>query len=168
MRIHKAVSAVSPWKTTGVLLLLGALVAPACAAATPKVSQWLTTPDRTSLLTKQPGELRFKDAAGSGPTIEVDDAKTFQTIDGFGFALTGGSAQLIMRMTPSARTNLLHELFGSSGNAIGVSYLRVSIGSSDMNDHVYSYDDLPEGQTDRKSTRLNSSHPSISRMPSSA
>jgi len=147
MRIHKAVSVVSPLKTTGLLLLLGTLAAPACAA-TPKVSQWLTTPDRTSLLTKQPGELSFKDTAGSGPTIEVDDSKTFQTIDGFGFALTGGSAQLIMRMAPSARTSLLHELFGSSGNAIGVSYLRVSIGSSDMNDHVFTYDDLPQGEKD--------------------
>ena len=26
--------------------------------------------------------------------------------------------------------------------------MRVSIGSSDMNEHVYSYDDLPAGQTD--------------------
>ena len=147
MRIHKAVSFVSPWKTTGLFLLMGALAAPACAAS-PKVTQWLTTPDRTSLLAKQPGQLRFEKTAGPGPTIEVDDAKTFQTIDGFGFALTGGSAQLILRMTPSARTSLLHELFGSSGNAIGVSYLRVSIGSSDMNDHVFTYDDLPEGEKD--------------------
>ena len=147
MRIHKAVSFVSPWKTTGLFLLMGALAAPACAA-NPKATQWLTTPDRASLLAKQPGQLRFEKAAGAGPTIEVDDAKTFQTIDGFGFALTGGSAQLILRMTPAARTSLLHELFGSSGNAISVSYLRVSIGSSDMNDHVFTYDDLPQGEKD--------------------
>jgi len=29
-----------------------------------------------------------------------------------------------------------------------VSYLRVSIGSSDMNERVYSYDDVPAGETD--------------------
>jgi glucosylceramidase len=147
MRTHKAVFAVSPRKIAGLMLLTGAVAVPACAA-NPRVTQWLTTPDRTSLLTKQPGQLRFEEKAGSQPTIEVDDAKTFQTIDGFGFALTGGSAQLMMRMSPGARAGLLHELFGSSGNGIRVSYLRVSIGSSDMNDHVFTYDDLPEGEKD--------------------
>ncbi len=29
-----------------------------------------------------------------------------------------------------------------------MSYLRVSIGSSDMNDHVYSYDDVAPGEAD--------------------
>ncbi|TAN01890.1 MAG: glucosylceramidase, partial [Chitinophagaceae bacterium] len=31
---------------------------------------------------------------------------------------------------------------------IDISYLRVSIGSSDLNDHTFSYDDLPPGKTD--------------------
>ena len=74
----------------------------------------------------------------------------FQSIDGFGFALTGGSAQLLMRMEPTREEALLKELFTGDGNGIDVSYVRVSIGSSDMNDHVYSYDDLSEGQTDEK------------------
>jgi glucosylceramidase len=78
----------------------------------------------------------------------------FQSIDGFGFALTGGSAQLLMRMEPAQRAVLLKELFTPKGNGIGVSYLRVSIGSSDMNEHVYSYDDLAQGQTDEKLTRF--------------
>ena len=69
-------------------------------------------------------------------------------MDGFGFALTGGSAQLLMRMTPAARTALLRELFTTEGDGIGVSYLRVSIGSSDMNEHVFTYDDLPKGEQD--------------------
>jgi glucosylceramidase len=147
MRIFQAISPFFPRIAASSVLLLGALALPAYAS-NPKVTQWLTTPDRTSLLAKQPGQLRFKDASGAGPTIEVDDAKTFQTMDGFGFALTGGSAELIMRMTPKARTSLLHELFGVKGNAIGVSYLRVSIGSSDMNDHVFTYDDLAQGEKD--------------------
>ena len=44
-----------------------------------------------------------------------------------------------------ARAALLKELFTTDGNGIGVSYLRVSIGSSDMNERVFSYDDLPPG-----------------------
>ena len=72
----------------------------------------------------------------------------FQSIEGFGFALTGGSAQLLMRMTPDRRTALLKQIFSTEGDGIGASYIRVSIGASDMNDHVYSYDDMPAGQTD--------------------
>ena len=109
---------------------------------------WLTTPDRSALLAKQSPSLPFTNSAAKGQTIDVDSAKTYQTIDGFGFALTGGSAQLIHHMEAEKRAALLHELVTTNGSGIGVSYLRVSVGSSDMNDHVYSYDDLPKGQAD--------------------
>ncbi|MGZ3871369.1 MAG: glycoside hydrolase family 30 protein [Mucilaginibacter sp.] len=81
-------------------------------------------------------------------TITVDKGQVFQPIDGFGFALTGGSAMLINKMSAYARAKLLRELFTTARNAIGTSYLRVSIGASDLDDHVFSYDDLPEGTTD--------------------
>ena len=51
-------------------------------------------------------------------------------------------------MDPDARAALLRELFATDANNIGVSYLRLTVGASDMNDHVFSYDDLPEGETD--------------------
>jgi glucosylceramidase len=109
---------------------------------------WLTTPDRSQLLTLQKDPLRFSASANTLPTIDVNDDQQYQPIDGFGFAVTGGSAQLLMRMDPAQRGALLRELFAASGEDIAVSHLRVSIGSSDMNGNVYSYDDLPEGQTD--------------------
>jgi glucosylceramidase len=116
------------------------------------VSFWLTNPDRSALLQLQTPPLSFSaipsTASPGDLTIEVDDKKTYQSIDGFGFALTGGSAQLIARMDAAKRTALLKELFTTEGNSIGISYLRLSVGASDMNDHVFSYDDLPEGQTD--------------------
>ncbi len=55
---------------------------------------------------------------------------------------------LLQRMDARARASLLHELFATDGTAIGVSYLRISIGASDLDDHVFSYDDRPAGQTD--------------------
>ncbi len=69
-------------------------------------------------------------------------------MDGFGFALTGGSAMLINKMSAVKQAGLLKELFGLAKNGIGVSYLRISIGSSDLDDHVFSYDDLPAGEKD--------------------
>jgi len=109
---------------------------------------WLTMPDRTALVALQPGALHFSSEPGQLPVLTVGDAQTFQSIDGFGFALTGGSAQLLMRMGAAQRSALLKELFTRGDGGIGVSYLRVSIGASDMNERVYSYDDLPPGETD--------------------
>ena len=111
-------------------------------------SLWLTNPDRSALFQLQTPPIPITKAPTTNQIIEVDPTKTYQTIDGFGFALTGGSAQLITHMDPDARAALLDQLFATDGDNIGVSYLRLSIGASDMNDHVFSYDDLPEGQTD--------------------
>ena len=115
---------------------------------------WLTTSDRTALVAPQATPLRFSSEAGKLPVLIVDDTQHFQTMDGFGFALTGGSAQLLMRMSAAQRAALLKQLFTTGGDGIGVSDLRVSIGASDMNERVYSYDDLPAGETDVEMTKL--------------
>jgi len=114
----------------------------------PDAQVWLTTVDRSALFTSQPDSLHFSEAKSDAPAVAVNDMEQYQTIEGFGFALTGGSAQLLMQMTQDRRAELLKSLFTTEGDGIGVSYLRVSIGSSDMNDHVYSYDDMPAGETD--------------------
>jgi glucosylceramidase len=132
------------------LLLVLSLSIPLTAAAQ-DVSLYLTTPDRSSLLKLQ-SPIAFTTTSTTPQVIDINPAKTYQTIDGFGFALTGGSAQLLMHMDPAKRDALLHELFTRPGNGdadgIGVSYLRLTVGSSDMNDHVYSYDDLSPNDTD--------------------
>ncbi len=111
---------------------------------------WLTTVDRSALFAHQNDALHFSDVKSDAPAIEVNDMQQYQQIEGFGFALTGGSAQLLMQMSAERRAELLKQLFATKGDGIGVSYLRVSIGASDMNDHVYSYDDMPAGQSDPK------------------
>jgi glucosylceramidase len=114
-----------------------------------QIDSWVTRSDRSALFEQQSDSLYFSDSnKGWGSTIVIDDRQEFQGIDGFGFALTGGSAGLIMRMSPVSRRALLQELFSGNGKSIGVSYLRISIGASDLNDFVFSYDDLSDGQTD--------------------
>jgi glucosylceramidase len=121
----------------------------AFSQSSPKIVEfWLTNPNRSALFAKQKGKLSFRTTTNSNPTIDIDATKTFQSIDGFGYTLTGGSAMLIDRMDAKAKAALLKELFSTEGNSIGVSYLRLSIGASDLDDRVFSYDDLPEGQTD--------------------
>jgi glucosylceramidase len=120
----------------------------ACSQKTNQVDWYLTNPDKSSLLQKQ---IPLTTVNGSGygiATINVDDAEEYQTMDGFGFAMTGGSAILINSMDPKARNNLLNELFNDDENSISVSYLRISIGASDLSDRVFSYNDLPDGEKD--------------------
>ena len=118
------------------------------------VQVWLTNADKSAVFEEQKPFLKFEKEASREPAaeqesaIEINDQQKFQTMDGFGFALTGGSAQHLARMDAAKRAALLQELFGVDGKNIGISYLRISIGSSDLNDHVYSYDDLAAGETD--------------------
>lgn len=109
---------------------------------------WLTKGNQTIVLQKQPGNLTFGNSINTYANIEVDESKTFQTIDGFGYTLTGGSAQVINQLSAQKRQELLKELFGNDANGIAISYLRLSIGASDLNATPFTYDDLPNGQTD--------------------
>ena len=112
---------------------------------TNEVDFWLTKSDQSVLLAKQTTVIGFGTTPNNSVNIDVSD-QAFQTIDGFGYTLTGGSAQVINAMTGTAKQQLLQDLFGSQG--IGVSYLRVSIGASDLSASPYTYNDLPSGQTD--------------------
>ena len=112
------------------------------------VDFWLTKSDQSVLLQKQSTVLSFGTTSNSNADIDIDTTQLFQTIDGFGFTLTGGSAYVINQLDASVKANLLKELFSNDSNSIGISYLRISIGASDLNASVFSYDDVPPGQTD--------------------
>lgn len=113
-----------------------------------EVDFWLTKSDETAKLQKQANVLAFNTSVNQLPIIEVDEHTTYQSIDGFGYTLTGGSAEVINSLIASKKLELLQELFGSSENSIGISYLRISIGASDLNAAPFSYNDMPPGQTD--------------------
>lgn len=115
---------------------------------------WLTKGDQTVLLKKQSTILGFGTTYNVYPNIEVDETKTFQTVDGFGYTLTGGSAQVISQLSAAKKQELLQELFGTNETSIGISYLRLSIAASDLNETVFSYDDMPTGQTDLNLTNF--------------
>lgn len=134
--------------------LLFLVPAAVVAQSVPDAQLWLTTVDRSALFTRQPEPLHFATPSDPLPTITVNDMEQYQPIEGFGFALTGGSAQLLMRMSPESRSALLKEIFSPQNDGIGASYLRVSIGSSDMNAQVYSYDDMPAGKADPNLTEF--------------
>lgn len=112
------------------------------------IESWITSPEKSVLFEKQKETVSFGKSTNNHPTIEVNPKQTFQSMDGFGYTLTGGSAGHFLKMSQSARTALLKELFATDGNNIGASFIRVSIGASDLNEKVFSYNDLPAGETD--------------------
>lgn len=115
----------------------------------PEIEAWITSADRSMLFSKSSEKISFSDRGrGWGFPIVIDESNVMQEIDGFGFAVTGGSAEMMMKMSPEARRSLITDLFTSDGDHTGTSYIRITIGSSDLNSFVYSYDDLEEGKTD--------------------
>ncbi|SIT01079.1 glucosylceramidase [Chryseobacterium ureilyticum] len=136
----------------GTALLCGVVLFPlSCTSVTQnkgnEVQYWLTKGDE-SIKLQQQTSIRFVNTTNNFQNIEIDDTQKFQYVDGFGYTLTGGSVEVINRLSSSNRKALLNELFGNAKNSISISYLRLSIGASDLDGEVFSYNDLPEGQTD--------------------
>jgi glucosylceramidase len=129
------------------------------------VDFWLTKNDQSVLLQKQSTVLSFGTTANSNSNIDVDTTQAYQTIDGFGFTLTGGSAFVINELNATDKANLLNELFGNSSNSIGISYLRLSIGASDLNASVFSYDDVASGNTDINLNSFSLSNDTVDLIP---
>ncbi len=126
---------------------------------------WITKADQTATLQKQTTSFNFGTTANNNSVIEIDSTKTYQTVDGFGYALTGGSAYLINHMDDASKNTLLNDFFGNSANSIGVSYIRISIGASDLDASVFSYDDLPAGQTDPTLANFSLSRDTVDLIP---
>lgn len=133
---------------------------------TEKADLWLTTLDKNSLLEKQEVDLveKQKDSMNVVEVV-IDTTTTYQEMDGFGYTLTGGSAMHINQMKDSAQTALLQELFGTGEDELGVSYLRLSIGASDLDEKPFSYDDLSEGQTDVELESFSLAHDTLDVIP---
>lgn len=149
---------------------LAVLVATGCTsglrhqAPTLPVQVWITSGDGAHLL--EPSAIDFVESQDDRlPVIRIDTRQRFQTIDGFGYTLTGGSAALLHQMGAGERAALLQEFFGKNANSIGVSYLRLSIGASDLDAAVFSYDDLPAGQTDPELRYFNLSKDTLHLLP---
>jgi glucosylceramidase len=117
----------------------------------PAVSLVLSTNDETQLMAAQPSvNLNLGSTADAGTdTVVVDAKQTYQSIDGFGASFTDSAAWLLMTVEPSSSlSGTLNDLFTRNGNGIGLSFMRIPIGASDIALSVYSFDDMPVGQTD--------------------
>ncbi|KQC33376.1 hypothetical protein AAU57_08670 [Nonlabens sp. YIK11] len=122
------------------LILCVSLIVISNVSTAQTATVWLTTGDQIALLQEQES-VSFKPGAITGQyAINIDESESIQTIDGLGFALTQGSAQVINSLKPAIKESLLTDLFDQKdGNAISI--LRISIGASDLSNSVYTYNE---------------------------
>lgn len=89
-----------------------------------------TTANRAKDLTQS--WVEFSKADNMSPsTIRIKPDQTFQTIDGFGAAITGSTAYNLLKMNADDRAKFLKETFSPS-EGYGMSYVRIPIGASDF------------------------------------
>ncbi len=105
------------------------------------VTQRVTNGDRSALFAELPEKPVFAPGGNPLPTITIDTGATFQTMDGFGFTLTEGAAEVIGALPDGVQSDLLEEVFHPE-RGIGVSVVRISIGASDLSSSSYSYQEF--------------------------
>ncbi len=131
------------------------------------VHAWITSGDQSRLLAPGPdavfgaldlaeapyagsrfGEASFRPDASGLPIIDLDPAQQFQSMLGFGVAISDSSAWLLMhKLSAEQRQALLRELYGP-GSDLRLELVRVSIGAAEFSREHYSLNDLPPGQGD--------------------
>ena len=132
--------------------------------STTKPEFWLTDPKSGILFQKQADP-----NSGLGlPTAEISlyPDSTYQSMDGFGFTLSQGSAAHFLAMSDSARKAALQELFGDGEKDIRISYLRLSVAASDLNAFPFSYNDLKDPRaTDPTLSQFSLSYDTLDVLP---
>jgi glucosylceramidase len=156
----EAIAAVSGYSNsavaTGAYLIAG-----------PTVSVVLSTHDRTNLLAAQPNvTFTAQTAKASDNQVLVDEAQTYQTIEGFGAAFTDSAAYLLHEVAqPAQLTSTMNDLFTRNAGGIGLGFMRIPMGASDIARSVYSYDDMPVGQTDPTLANFSIAHDQTDILP---
>ena len=82
-----------------------------------------------------------------GYVVEIDPTIEHQTILGFGGALTGTTCKNLANMSPDLRDEAMTKLF-SNEQGLGLNIVRQPVGVTDYAVEYYTYNDMPEGQTD--------------------
>src|SRR6202046_3723689 len=115
------------------------------AAAGPAVSVTETTANQSQLLAPQAGATFAPGSSAQSQVITVSPSTTYQAMTGFGASFTDSSAWLVYNSP--LRNQIMTKLFDPN-QGIGLDFLRQPIGASDFSQSLFSYDDMPAGQTD--------------------
>jgi glucosylceramidase len=95
---------------------------------------WLTDPQRNILFQQQPpiSPSKYEKNIEAENIIEINPNEQYQSIDGFGCALTDGNAFHLYHLDNTTRASILEELFRTDKNNIGISYLECNLDSASI------------------------------------
>jgi glucosylceramidase len=132
------------------------------AASGPAVSVWETTANQSQLLAPQAGATFNSGGGSASQTIAVNPSTTYQSMTGFGASFTDSSAWLVA--SSPLRNQIMTKLFDPT-SGIGLDFLRQPIGASDFSRSLFSYDDMPAGQTDPTLANFSVAHDNAYILP---
>ena len=132
------------------------------AATGSAVSVWETTADHSQLLAQQAGAMFAAGNGSAGQTITVNPSTSYQSMAGFGASFTDSAAWLVAN-SPQ-RNTIMAKLFDPN-QGIGLDFLRQPIGASDFARSLYSYDDVPSGQSDPSLSSFSIGHDNAYILP---
>lgn len=99
---------------------------------------YITTADKSQLFAES--TIDFGKAASMSPNIVRFTEDRYQSVDGFGLAITQASCYNLLKMPKTDRTRFLTELFDPI-DGLGSSLIRVCIGGSDFSMSEYTWCD---------------------------
>ena len=135
--------------------------APSTPEAQPPVEIWATSLDREFTTTSGSWVTVHgsRDAAtdSADATLHLDTSSARQTFNGVGAALTHSSAAVLASLADDERAALLEELFAPDG-PVRLGVLRIPFGGSDfVTEPAYTYNDVPDGESDWNLDRFSTS-----------
>lgn len=119
--------------------LVGLLLLTSLQVIAQKARVMITTENNSKLLSET--ILKTTKGRPASNYVRINTDRQYQTVDGFGFALTGGTCYNLMRMSVGERVALLKKIF-SERQGYGASYVRISIGCSDFSLSRYTLCDV--------------------------
>ncbi len=99
---------------------------------------YVTTADKSQLFAES--TIEFGKAVSMSPNIVRFTEDRYQSVDGFGLAITQASCYNLLKMSKADRTRFLTELFDPI-DGVGSSLIRVCIGGSDFSMSEYTWCD---------------------------
>ncbi|MDR9745601.1 glycoside hydrolase family 30 protein [Paenibacillus taichungensis] len=130
-----------------------------------KFKMYKSTGEDALFVSVSQDQLKSQDSGLETTTIFLDDQQTYQEMDGFGASFTDSSAYLINQvLSDEQRAEVMNRLFHPE-EGIGLSVIRNPMGASDYARTVYSYNDLPENQTDPELSGFSIAHDEADVIP---
>lgn len=150
MKLWPEDSIKKPETSIGTLIIKDAVSVTMSSSVLPASQSWYASaieiPNKLS--SKDKIDITYPDTNAEGTVIKVDDAKQYQSILGVGTSIEGSTIANLNKLSPAMKTDILKKLVNPI-NGVGMSVLRVTIGTPDFTGEVFhTYDDMPTGQKD--------------------